>query len=261
MAIANLRPLGGTIGAAKLPPRDEIASYHLMDERRLVGGLIERAVYTSDERQRIAEMARGFVHAARDNQAKHGGIDAFMLEYGLSSEEGVILMCLAEALLRIPDKATQDALIAEKIGEGQWGKHLGASDSLFVNASTFGLMLTGQVVKLGAGRRQGPASLLRRLVQRSGEPVIRQALRQAMRILGDNFVLGRTIKEAIGRAKALEVQGFRISYDMLGEGAKTRADADRYFDRYLVAIDAIGAACRASPWLLPCVSSYVRCGH
>lgn len=242
MAMATVRQSDTTTGLAKLPLRDEIASYHLMDERRLVGGLIERAVYTTDERQRIAELARGFVHAARDNQNKHGGIDAFMLEYGLSSEEGVILMCLAEALLRIPDKATQDALIAEKIGEGQWAKHLGASDSLFVNASTFGLMLTGTVVRLGLNRRQGPTSLLKRLVARSGEPVIRQALRQAMRILGDNFVLGRTIKEAIGRARTYEDQGFRISYDMLGEGAKTSADAQRYFDRYIMAIEAIGKA-------------------
>ena len=217
MAFATVRPLGGTVAPARLPPRDEIASYHLIDERRLVGGLIERAVYTSDERQRIAELARGFVHSARSNQVKHGGIDAFMLEYGLSSEEGVILMCLAEALLRIPDKATQDALIAEKMGEGKWGKHFGASDSLFVNASTFGLMLTGTVVKLASNKRQGPTGLLKRLVARSGEPLIRQALRQAMRILGDNFVLGRTIKEAIGRAKSYESQGFRISYDMLGK--------------------------------------------
>ena len=136
MALASKPRLDN--GAVRLPSRDEIASYHLMDENRLVGGLIERAVYTADERQRIAELARNFVHSARANQTKHGGIDAFMLEYGLSSEEGVILMCLAEALLRIPDKATQDALIAEKIGEGQWGKHLGHSDSLFVNASTLG---------------------------------------------------------------------------------------------------------------------------
>ena len=242
MSNSSFRPQINAIAPAKLPSRDEIASYHLLDERRVVGGLIERAVYTSDERQRIAELARNFVHAARDNQTKHGGIDAFMLEYGLSSEEGVILMCLAEALLRIPDKATQDALIAEKIGEGQWGKHLGASDSLFVNASTFGLMLTGTVVKLGSTKRQGPTSLLKRLIARSGEPLIRQALRQAMRILGDNFVLGRTIKEAIGRAKTYETQGFRISYDMLGEGARTRADADRYFDRYTQAIDVIGIA-------------------
>ena len=250
MVIASpVRTPAAPTGGARLPPRDEIASYHLMDERRLVGGLIERAVYTSDERKRIGELARGFVHAARDTHTKHGGIDAFMQEYGLSSEEGVILMCLAESLLRIPDKATQDALIAEKMGEGQWGKHFGASDSLFVNASTFGLMLTGRVVKLGASKRQGPTSLLKRMVARSGEPVIRQALRQAMRILGDNFVLGRTIKEAVQRAKSYEAQGFRISYDMLGEGARTRADADRYFERYMVAIETIGKA--AGPLTAP----------
>ncbi len=243
MSLAPMaRPGSGVAASAKLPPRDELAAYHLMDERRLVGGLIERAVYTADERAKIATLARGFVDAARDNQGKHGGIDAFMLEYGLSSEEGVILMCLAEALLRIPDKATQDALIAEKIGEGQWARHLGASDSLFVNASTFGLMLTGSVVKLAGNKRSGPTSLLRRLVQRSGEPVIRQALRQAMRILGDNFVLGRTIKEAIQRAKPFEAEGYRVSYDMLGEGARSGRDAQRYYERYMVAIDTIGKA-------------------
>jgi RHH-type proline utilization regulon transcriptional repressor/proline dehydrogenase/delta 1-pyrroline-5-carboxylate dehydrogenase len=119
-----------------LPPRDEVAAYHLFDEPRLMGGLVERAIYTEDERRRIAELAGRLARAARANRDKHGGIDAFMHEYGLTSEEGIILMCLAEALLRIPDKDTADALIAEKIGEGRWERHLGASDSLFVNAST-----------------------------------------------------------------------------------------------------------------------------
>ena len=208
-----------------LPPRDEIAAYHLFDEPRLVGGLVERAVYTDDERRRIAELAGRLARAARANRDKHGGIDAFMHEYGLTSEEGIILMCLAEALLRIPDKDTADALIAEKIGGGQWDKHLGASDSLFVNASTFGLMLTGRVVKLGADKGPGPTSVLKRLIARSGEPFIRQALRQAMRILADNFVLGRTIEEALRRAAPLEARGYLFSYDMLGERARTEADA------------------------------------
>jgi RHH-type transcriptional regulator, proline utilization regulon repressor / proline dehydrogenase / delta 1-pyrroline-5-carboxylate dehydrogenase len=243
MSLAPKPRSGSSVAsAAPLPHREELASYHLMDERRLVGGLVERAVYTADERQKIAALARTFVNAARSSHGTHGGIDAFMLEYGLSSEEGVILMCLAEALLRVPDKATQDQLIAEKIGEGKWAKHLGASDSLFVNASTFGLMLTGSVVKLGAGKRGGPTGLLKRLVARSGEPVIRQALRQAMRILGDNFVLGRTIKEALQRARTYEAQGYRVSYDMLGEGAKTAQDAERYFARYMSAIEAVGRA-------------------
>jgi RHH-type transcriptional regulator, proline utilization regulon repressor / proline dehydrogenase / delta 1-pyrroline-5-carboxylate dehydrogenase len=225
-----------------LPARDEIAAYYLMDEDRLVGGLIERAVYSEDERRRIADLARGFVHSVRANRHKHGGIDAFMHEYGLTSEEGVILMCLAEALLRIPDSETADALIAEKIGDGQWDRHLGASDSLFVNASTFGLMLTGHVVKFGEAKGSGPTSILKRLVARSGEPVIRQALRQAMKILGDNFVLGRTIKQAIARAAPLENKGYRFSYDMLGEGAKTTKDAERYYARYVDALEAIGQA-------------------
>jgi RHH-type transcriptional regulator, proline utilization regulon repressor / proline dehydrogenase / delta 1-pyrroline-5-carboxylate dehydrogenase len=225
-----------------LPPRDEIAAYHLFDELRLMGGLVERAIYTEDERRRISELAGRLARAARTNRDKHGGIDAFMHEYGLTSEEGIILMCLAEALLRIPDKDTADALIAEKIGEGRWERHLGASDSLFVNASTFGLMLTGRVVRLGSDKGSGPASVLKRLIARSGEPLIRQALRQAMRILADNFVLGRTIEEALRRAAPLEQRGYLFSYDMLGERAKTEDDALRYFERYMSAIEAVGKA-------------------
>lgn len=225
-----------------LPERDEIASYHLMDEMRLVGGLVERAIFTATESNRIADRAARLVAAVRANRHKHGGIDAFMHEYGLTSEEGIILMCLAEALLRIPDEGTADALIAEKIGGGRWEKHLGHSDSLFVNASTFGLMITGRVVKLGKAKGGGPAAVLKRLVSRSGEPFIRKALRQAMRVLGDNFVLGRTIQEALMRASPLEARGYRFSYDMLGERARTAGDADGYFTRYMNAIEAVGVA-------------------
>jgi RHH-type transcriptional regulator, proline utilization regulon repressor / proline dehydrogenase / delta 1-pyrroline-5-carboxylate dehydrogenase len=229
------------------PSRDEIAAYHLMDERRLLCGLAERAIFTADERRRIADLASRLVRSARASRHRHGGLDAFMHEYGLTSEEGVILMCLAEALLRIPDKDTADLLIAEKIGSGRWEKHLGASDSLFVNASTFGLMLTGSVVKLGEDKSSGPAGILKRLVARSGEPFIRQAVRQAMRILADNFVLGRTIKEALARAAPLEAKGYRFSYDMLGERARSADDATRYFDRYISAVEAVGKAAGTSP--------------
>jgi RHH-type proline utilization regulon transcriptional repressor/proline dehydrogenase/delta 1-pyrroline-5-carboxylate dehydrogenase len=231
-------------GAVESPPpaRDEIAASFLADERELIRQLRVQAAPAAQERLRIAELAARLVRAARASRHEHGGVDAFMHEYGLTSEEGVILMCLAEALLRIPDKDTADALIAEKIGEGQWEKHLGASDSLFVNASTFGLMLTGRLVRLAGDRGAGPAGILKRLVARSGEPFIRQALRQAMKILGDNFVLGRTIKEALARAAPYEARGYRFSYDMLGERAKTAADAERYFERYLAAIAAIGWA-------------------
>ena len=247
-----MRPAAKTIAAADLshlalPARDEIAAYHLLDESRLASGLAERTIFTAHERRRIAELAARLVRSARASRHRHGGVDAFLHEYGLTSEEGVILMCLAEALLRIPDKETADALIAEKIGSGRWEMHLGASDSLFVNASTFGLMLTGSVVKLGEDKSSGPAGILKRLLARSGEPLIRQALRQAMRILADSFVLGRTIKEALARAAPLEAKGYRFSYDMLGERARTVDEATRYFDRYMSAIEAIGKAAQTGP--------------
>jgi len=228
-----------------LPSRDEIAASFLVDEDRLIAELRRSAAAPAQERARVARLAARLVTAARANRHRHGGVDAFMHEYGLTSEEGIILMCLAEALLRIPDADTADALIAEKIGEGRWEKHLGASDSWFVNASTFGLMLTGRVVRLGEDKGTGPAATLKRLIARSGEPIIRQAVRQAMRILGDNFVLGRTIEEALDRAEEYEAQGYRFSFDMLGERAKTAADAERYLDRYRWAIEAIGK--RAGP--------------
>ncbi len=242
-AARELRPAhGGPQQTVRvdLPPREEIAQFHLAEEASLVTGLLAQATNAEDKARRIATMAGQLVRAARANRHKHGGVDAFMHEYGLASEEGVVLMCLAEALLRIPDKDTADQLIAEKIGGGRWEQHLGQSDSLFVNASTFGLMLTGRVVRLGEDRRSGPLGILGRLVARSGEPFIRQALRQAMKVLGDNFVLGRTIEEALSRAGALEAKGYRISYDMLGERAKAANDAEGYYERYLGAIEAIG---------------------
>ncbi len=228
--------------AVGLPSFDEISGHYLIDETRLVGGLIERAVYSNEERRRTAEIARRLVQAARLDQANHAGVDAFMREYGLSSEEGVILMCLAEALLRIPDAETADKFIAEKIAGGHWERHRGHSESLFVNASTWGLMLTGRLVRLKETRGANPFDVLKRMVARSGEPVIRQAIRQAVKVLGDQFVLGRTIKEAIARGCAYEDKGYRISYDMLGEAARCENDAVRYYERYMAAIEAVGAA-------------------
>ncbi len=225
----------------KLPSRAELAQYHIADELRLVGGLIERAIYTADDRRKTADLARRLVEGVRRGDDGHGGIDAFMKEYGFTSEEGVILMCLAEALLRIPDAETADALIADKVADGAWADHLGRSDSLFVNASTWGLMLTGRIVALSERRDGlGLGSLVNRLVKRSGEPVIRNALRQAMRIMGDQFVLGRTVQEALKRAARLQDKGYRFSFDMLGEAAYTERDAQRYFDRYVAALEAVG---------------------
>ena len=228
--------------AVDLPPMDEIGAHNLLDERRLAGELSERAVFTADERARASETARMLVDQARAQAGKFAGIDAFMKEYGLSSDEGVILMCLAESLLRIPDAETADQLIAEKIADGRWDKHLGHSDNVWVNASTWGLMLTGRVVRYRDARGSNPVAGLKRLVARSGEPLIRQAVRQAIRLLGDQFVLGATIKDAIARSKPLEAKGYRFSYDMLGEAARTDRDAETYFERYMTAIEWIGAA-------------------
>ena len=228
--------------ATPAPPRDEIAAYHLIDQTRLASGLIERAVYTEDERQRIKEVAGQIVHHARAQHHDGPGIEAFLREYGLSNEEGVILMCVAEALLRIPDGETADQLISEKIGEGQWEKHLGHSDSLFVNASTWGLVLTGRVVKYKDVPGHDPIAIAKRLVARSGEPVIRQAVRQAVKIMGDQFVFGATIQDALSRASDLEAKGYMFSYDMLGESARCDADAERYFENYMNAILTVGRA-------------------
>ncbi len=226
---------------ASLLSRDAIAAAYLADEAKVLDDLIARAASTPDDKRRTEELARRLVHAVRAGRGQHGGIDAFLVEYGLTTEEGVILMCLAEALLRIPDKATADALIDDKIPSGDWARHLGQSGSLFVNASTWGLMLTGHVIGLKDAIGAGPSGLIKRQVARSGEPIIRQAMRQAMRIMGDQFVLGRNIKEALKRARELEGKGYRYSYDMLGEAARTSVDAARYYERYVSALETVGA--------------------
>ena len=240
MVAARWRDDGVTDGA--LPPRDEFAPHYLADERRLLGALIERAFFTEDERRRIADSARRLVEAVRADGSKHSGIDAFMHEYGLATDEGVILMCLAEALLRIPDAETANAFIADRLSGGAWEKHLGHSESLFVNASTWGLMLTGRIVRLKDAKGANPIQAMKRLLARSGEGTIRVAVRQAVKLLGEQFVLGATIESALQRARELEQQGYRFSYDMLGEAARSEHDAERYFQRYMAAIDAIGAA-------------------
>ncbi len=221
--------------------RGEIANWHRRDETQVVETLLDAARLEQASLDRIAERARALVGEVRRHRVGKGGLDAFMQEYELSSQEGVVLMCLAEALLRIPDQETADALIRDKLGPADWEKHVGNSDSVFVNASTWALMLTGRVVALHDYRDQSLKSVLGRLVSRVGEPVIRQSVTQAMRILGRQFVMGRSIEEALDRASADEERGYRHSFDMLGEAAHTAADAKRYFDAYNNAIAAIGA--------------------
>jgi RHH-type proline utilization regulon transcriptional repressor/proline dehydrogenase/delta 1-pyrroline-5-carboxylate dehydrogenase len=224
------------------PLRARIRALHRADETTTVEALLKAATLPPETLDRIAERARAFVREVRDKRLGQGGIDAFMHEYQLSSREGVVLMCLAEALLRIPDAETADELIKDKLADADWEKHLGTSESLLVNASTWALMLTGRIMRFEAPEARDLGGMLKRLVVRSGEPVIRQAVTQAMRILGRQFVMGRDIGEAIDRAKRLEVRGFRYSYDMLGEAARTMNDADHYMQSYHSAIAAIGAA-------------------
>src|SRR5580698_3302348 len=187
----------------------------------------------------VRAQAVTLVLEARRIARRQGVVESFLQEFGLSTPEGLALMCLAEALLRTPDEATRDALIAEKIGSANWASHVGASASLFVNAGTWGLMLTGRLVEPDEGAKRDLAGFLRRLAGRIGEPVIRRAVATAIGVMGDQFVLGRTIHAALGRAHR---SSFICSFDMLGEGARTEADAERYEASYLAAVAAVGEA-------------------
>jgi RHH-type proline utilization regulon transcriptional repressor/proline dehydrogenase/delta 1-pyrroline-5-carboxylate dehydrogenase len=234
------------IFASPPPPTTELrrrlrAAYRA-DEAACIETLLKEAELPPDALDRIAARARELVRRVRELRVGQGGLDAFLHTYQLSTREGVVLMCLAEALLRIPDADTADLLIKDKLAGADWERHLGSSESLFVNASTWALMLTGRVMRLDEGAGRDLGGVLRRLVTRSGEPVIRQAVVQAMKILGRQFVMGRTIEEAIERAQTLEARGFRYSYDMLGEAARTMHDAERYDRAYHAAIAVIGRA-------------------
>jgi RHH-type proline utilization regulon transcriptional repressor/proline dehydrogenase/delta 1-pyrroline-5-carboxylate dehydrogenase len=214
----------------------------LADETGAVEAALAAARLAPGPAGRAEAEARRLVAGLRAARSARGSLDAFVQEFDLSNREGVALMCLAEALLRIPDAETANRLIRDKIAGVDWMGHLGHADDPFVNASTWALMLTGRVIRLDHGDDSGPAARVERLIARLGEPVIRQAMIQAMRILGGQFVLGRTMAEALERAAGLERQGYRLSYDMLGEAARTRADADRHFARYVAAIEALAAA-------------------
>ena len=213
---------------------------YLAEEAGLVRELCDAADAGETARKNIEATAVQLVEAVRRNKAREGGLDAFLQQYDLSSEEGVLLMCIAEALLRIPDADTADRLIADKITSARWQEHLGESESLFVNASTWGLMLTGKILKLDETIKRNPARLFGLLVNRAGEPVVRTAMRQAMKIMGHQFVMGRTIGEALERSTRKGNARYRYSFDMLGEAALTSRDAQRYFDAYHEGIQAIG---------------------
>ena len=223
------------------PLRKAISEAWLADEEMVSAQLTRRARFTPGEKASTEALASDLVRRIRLARDKRSAVDAFTQEYALSSEEGVVLMCLAESLLRVPDAATVDKLIRDKIGSGDWDSHLNRSKSLFVNASTWALMLSGRVVTLDEAARWDFGGIWKRLIVRSGEPVIRQAVTFAMRILGRQFVLGRTIGEALKNAREDREKGYRFSFDMLGEAAYTMHDAKRYYGAYRTALVAIAS--------------------
>ncbi|NVD96727.1 trifunctional transcriptional regulator/proline dehydrogenase/L-glutamate gamma-semialdehyde dehydrogenase [Massilia sp. BJB1822] len=223
------------------PLRAAVTAAYRRDEQGAVQWLLSQIREGGAETTQQAQMlAQRLVNSVREKRTRSSGVDALMHEFSLSSEEGVALMCLAEALLRIPDSATADRLIADKISKGDWRKHLGESPSLFVNAATWGLLVTGKLVS--SSSEQGLGSALTRLIAKGGEPLIRKGVDLAMRMLGNQFVTGQTIDEAIKNGRENESSGYRYSYDMLGEAALTEADAANYYAAYETAIHAIGRA-------------------
>ena len=225
------------------PQREAIGALTRRPEPELIPGLLQAARLDPAQAEAAHELALKLARGLRERKAglgRAGLVQGLLQEFALSSQEGVALMCLAEALLRIPDTATRDALIRDKIARGDWRAHLGASPSLFVNAAAWGLLLTGKLVATHSDEGLGAA--LKRVVGRGGEPLIRKGVDLTMRLMGEQFVIGETIAQALATARQREAHGFRHSYDMLGEAALTDADARRYLAAYEQAIDAIGAA-------------------
>ena len=216
---------------------DDLDRVKFIDERTAVAAALAARPLGPDDRVAVREEAEALVREARRAARRQGVVQSFLQEFSLSTREGLALMCLAEALLRTPDEETRDRLIAEKIASADWASHAGQSDSLLVNASTWSLMLTGRLIDPDEQAGADLPGFIRRLAGRLGEPVIRRAVGAAVRIMGEQFVLGATIDKAIRRAAA---DGFVCSFDMLGEGARTDADADRYEAAYAAAIEVVG---------------------
>lgn len=221
--------------------RAKITAAYRRPETECLPLLISEASLPKPQADAARELARDLVVALRKKKQSGGtGVEGLIQEYSLSSQEGVALMCLAEALLRIPDRPTRDALIRDKISTGDWHAHVGNSPSLFVNAATWGLVVTGKLTATTS--ENNLSSALTRLIGRGGEPLIRKGVDIAMRMMGEQFVTGQTIGEALANSRKMEARGFRYSYDMLGEAATTAEDAARYLESYEQAIHAIGKA-------------------
>jgi len=225
-----------------LPPFTALRQHFLAPEQSTVESLINAARLTAGQTGSVNGEARRLVEAVRNRQKADAGMQSFLTEYDLSSQEGVLLMCVAEALLRIPDAATADKLIKDKFSQGDWSKHFGRSDSMLVNAGTWGMMLTGKLVTVEPTGLADVGAWLGKMAARAGEPVVRLALRQGMKLMAEQFVMGRNIEDALARATAGDQAKFRHSYDMLGESAMTADDAERYFKAYEDAIAAIAKA-------------------
>ena len=226
---------------ALLQLRNDIRLATYADEPTVVQQMLDQDPLDTQRREGVRQQAITLVERCRGMSHKAGTLDAFLQEFGLSNNEGIALMCLAESLLRVPDEETADRLIAEKILSGDWASHKGKSGSRFVNASVWGLMLTGRVVTLDDEITGDTTSWMKKLVSSLGEPVVRRAVLQAMRIMGGQYVLGRTIEEGIEKGSRGNRPGTRFSFDMLGEGARTDTDARRYFESYAEAIRRIVA--------------------
>ncbi|BCR27898.1 bifunctional protein PutA [Aeromonas caviae] len=223
--------------------RAAITGAYRRPETEAVPMLLEQARLPKEKADATQKLAMGIAEKLRNQKSasgRQGLVQGLLQEFSLSSQEGVALMCLAEALLRIPDKATRDALIRDKISGGNWSQHLGQSTSLFVNAASWGLLITGKLV--ATHNEAGMNSSLKGLIGKGGEPLIRKGVDMAMRLMGEQFVTGETIAEALANAGGMESKGFRYSYDMLGEAALTEEDAKRYLASYEQAIHAIGKA-------------------
>ena len=222
-----------------LPTFSPLREAFLADESRVLAAMLPIATLGADKNSLVDATARRLVESVRGRQREHAGMQSFLTQYDLSTQEGVLLMCVAEALLRIPDAATADKLIKDKFSQGDWKKHLGASDSLLVNAGTWGMMLTGKLVAPTVDSFADVGGWLTRLAGRAGEPIVRTALRQGMKLMAEQFVMGRDIAEALKRADSGDQSAYRHSYDMLGEAAMTADDAERYFSAYKNAIAEI----------------------
>ncbi|WP_259411899.1 bifunctional proline dehydrogenase/L-glutamate gamma-semialdehyde dehydrogenase PutA [Coxiella burnetii] len=218
--------------------RPSLNKTYRMDETTCVNHLLKTIAFTPRLEAAVSRLAKELVTAVREQESEKGGIEGFMMQYDLSTEEGILLMCLAEALLRVPDKETENLLIRDKLTSAEWNKYVGASESSFVNFATWGLALSGKILKKEKDAEF--KNVWRNLVRRSGEPVIRKAVREAMKLMSEHFVLGRTIEEAVKCSQSAIKEGFRHSYDMLGEVARTQEDADRYYDSYHRAISVLG---------------------